>query len=160
MEDCGKYLSILTDTLKKQNDALESIYIITQRQESIAKTEPFDEDAFDETLTEKDILIARLNELDNGFVSVYERIRVELKDDVTPYKEEIAEIKELIRKITDLSMEIKALESRNRDKLVTCFSKKKQQYAKTQSGIDVASKYKKAMKSMNQGAGYGFEDGQ
>lgn len=147
LKENQQYIQILIQTLKNQKDILSQVLAVTKRQSVIADIENFNEEDFEQTLNEKEVLIAKLNEIDNGFVSVYGHVRVEIKNNPKLYSEELKEIQSLIKDCTDLSVEIKVVEERNREKLVKCFSAKNKQYGMQQNAATVASKYHQTMNS-------------
>lgn len=154
MSEEQQYVDILVDVLNKQIKTLQEVLEITKRQGVIAAAEEFDEDAFDETLSRKDACIMRLNELDNGFVSVFERVKRQVHEEPDKYKSKVKEMQDLIRACTDLGNEIQTLENRNREKLVKCFAGKKKEYNAKQTAATVAGKYNTTMKNvgmMNEG---------
>lgn len=145
MAENESYVQVLVRTLQRQVEALTDILEITKEQGRIADAPDFDEVMLESTLNRKEILIAKLNELDDGFVSVYDRVRKDIKDNQDDYKEVIRQMQELIKDCTDLGVEIKVLEERNREKLVKCFSNKQQQYSSQKTAASVASHYSQTM---------------
>lgn len=145
MDNNKKYVMVLIDTLEKQTKVLKDILEITQRQSEIAKSETFNETMLEESLNQKEILIARLNELDEGFSTVYERVRREIQGKQELYKDDLHKMQGLIKECTDLGVEIKVLEERNRERLTQCFSAKHKEYASQRTAASVASTYHKAM---------------
>jgi flagellar biosynthesis/type III secretory pathway chaperone len=143
--DKDNYVAVLVQTLEKQCTALQEILAITQKQSEIAATEDFEEGMLEDTLNRKEILIARLNELDAGFVSVYGRVRKELDGHRDKYKKELEQIQELIKKCTDLGVEIQVLEERNRDKMAQCFAGKQKLYNSKKTAATVAARYHRTM---------------
>ncbi len=157
MSEEKHYIDMLADILNKQIQTLTEVLEITKNQSTIAAAEVFDENEFDDTLTKKDACIMRLNELDNGFVSIYERVKRIVTADPGKYRDRIKEMQELIRTCTDLGNEIQTLENRNRDKLAQCFASKKKEYNAKQTAATVAGKYNTTMKNINiMGEGYRF----
>ena len=152
-----RYIDMLIDVLNKQVKTLQDVLEITKRQSEIAEADVFDGDEFDETLSKKDACIMRLNELDNGFVSVYERVKRQVQADPQQYKTKISDMQALIRACTDLGNEIQTLENRNREKLVRCFAGKKKEYNAKQAAATVAGKYNTTMKNVGMmSGGYRF----
>jgi flagellar biosynthesis/type III secretory pathway chaperone len=149
------YVAVLVQTLEKQCTALQEILAVTQKQSEIAAAEDFEEEMLEDTLNRKEVLIARLNELDGGFVSVYGRVRRELDEHRDKYQEELKQIQSLIKKCTDLGVEIKVLEDRNRDKMAQCFSGKQKLYNSKKTAATVASRYHQTMYG-NGAAAYHF----
>ncbi|MGN0154393.1 MAG: hypothetical protein ACI4A3_08065 [Lachnospiraceae bacterium] len=145
MEDDQKYVQVLVATLQKQVQVLNDILKVTQEQSAIANAIDFDESMLEESLNKKEILIAKLNELDNGFVSVYGRVRNEIMGKQKIYKEEISQLQSLIKECTDLGVEIKVAEERNRDKMAQCFANKHKDYGAKRTAASVASRYHQTM---------------
>lgn len=143
----NSYINMLLHTLKKQETTLCEVLEITKEQSILANEQEFDEEAFGETLNRKEILIAQLNSLDDGFVSVYGRIRNIIMQEKGAYKEDILKMQECIKRCTDLGVEIKVLEERNRDRLMQCFTQKHKQYGSQMNAASVASKYHQTMYS-------------
>lgn len=139
------YVQVLVRTLQKQVETLSDILELTKEQSRIADAPDFDEVMLEDTLNRKEVLIAKLNELDAGFTSVYGRVRKEIQDKQDDYKEEIQQMQDLIKECTDFGVEIKVLEARNRDKLVQCFSNKQKQYGSQKTAASVASHYSQTM---------------
>lgn len=157
MSEEQRYIDMLVDILNKQLTTFEEVLEVTKEQGRIAGESVFDEERFDETLSRKDICIMRLNELDNGFVSVYDRVKKAVSDNPERYKTKIKELQELIRSCTDLGNEIQILENRNKDKVARCFAGKKKEYNAKQAAATVANKYNTTMKNVNiMGEGYRF----
>ena len=151
------YVDILIDTLNKQVPVLEEVLEITRKQEAIAKSDIFDTEAFDETLMRKDVCIAKLNEYDNAFVSLYDRVKSLVRANREKYADKISVMQTLIRKCTDLGNEIRILETRNKDVIARCFANKKQEYSAKQTAATVAGKYNTTMRNVNlMGEGYRF----
>ena len=148
MEDNMSYVQILVNTLQKQVETLQDILELTREQNKIAENTSFDEQLLDYTLNRKEVLIARLNELDDGFVSVYERVRKEVVGQQERYKDQLLCLQDLIKQCTDLSVEIKVMEEWNRTKLVQCFAKKHKEYGTQQTAASVASRYHQTMHNM------------
>lgn len=145
MENKTNYVGILIDTLQKQVDVLEQLRTITAEQADLAQNEEFDEGMLEDSVDRKEVLIARLNQLDEGFSSVYDRVRGEVKGNTELYKEELTQMQELIRKCTDISNEIKVMEQRNRERFAQRFANKQKEYGTARTAASVASNYHKMM---------------
>lgn len=145
MEESLGYIHILVNTLEKQKMVLNQILEVTKQQTDIAMKESFDELLFDQTLDKKEILIARLNELDDGFASVYGRVRLEIQDHREKYTNELRQLQNLIRECTDISNELRVLEQRNKERVIAAFASKQREYGARQTAATVASHYQKTM---------------
>jgi pyruvate-formate lyase len=139
------YVQLLIQTLEKQEATLQQVLQITQQQSELADDKDFDELMLENSLNQKDMLITKLNELDDGFATVYGRVRNIIMKNQSAYRNEIEQMQGYIKRCTDLGVEIKVLEERNRDKLAQCFSGKYKQYSARQTAATVASKYHRTM---------------
>ena len=137
------YISILIDSLKKKIEVLERLRDDTEKQEEILSRDELDFDAFNKTIESKEKSLARLNELDDGFLEVYEKVAPLLKNDKDSYENEITYLKELVRRVTDYSTTLTALEERNKVKLSIHLNRGKQRIKEyKQSSKTVAAYYK------------------
>ena len=107
-------LSILEDSLKKKKDILAAIKEENEKQESALKEEPASFDDFEASVDKKSTLIEELMHLDEGFESVYERIRDKLLAERDSYRAKVTALKTLISEVTELSVGIQAQEVRNK----------------------------------------------
>jgi cell shape-determining protein MreC len=156
MTEGGNYVQILINTLQKQVDVLGEVLQLTREQSRIADSEEFDEVMLEKTLNQKEVLISRLNELDDGFVSVYGRVRQEIRDHQQTYTQELRQLRSLIQECTDLGVEIKVLEERNREKMAKCFSGKQKEYGAQRTAASVASRYHQTMRNAQAMESYFF----
>ena len=139
------YVQVLIDTINKKEETLCRILEITQEQEQISKAEEYDSDRMERTLNDKEIQIARLNHLDEGFQTVYDRIASELRNHMEDYKEDILVLQDKIRICTELGNAIRVLEDRNRNRFSQLFSRARQEYSASKNRANVAQNYFKTM---------------
>lgn len=139
------YVKVLADSLQKKFTALESILNITKTQEELLQEENFDEECFLETIKSKQIYIDQITELDNGFEVVYNRVKQELDTGRMLYVDDIANMQKLITKITDLGIDIEALEKRNKVQMDKVLAEKKQQFREMRMNNSAASNYYRNM---------------
>ena len=116
-------LQILKDSLAKKKEILVKIEEENKNQEKALKVEPVSMDDFEAIIDKKSELIDELNRLDEGFESVYDRIKDNLIANKDQFKAQIEDFKTLISAITELSVSIQAGEVRNKS-LVEKFFKK------------------------------------
>ena len=135
------YLNVLQESLEKKIEALKSIEEIDNAQEEILKAESFDMEDFDRTVDEKDIYIGELNKLDEGFESLYDKIKAELIQNKGQYAVQIRRLKNLISEITDRSVTIQAQESRNKQMVEQKFAKERQNLGKVRISSKAAYGY-------------------
>ena len=118
---------------------------LTKKHAEIAGEKDFNEDAFEDVINEKDILINNINEIDKGFTSVYDRVRTEVLDNQDVYKKELLAIQELIRECVDLGMEIEATEKRNKALFEQVFARGFKGIKQVKQSKQVANRYYQSM---------------
>ena len=142
-------LQILQDSLEKKIDLLGTIEEKSKEQEMIIKKENFTFQEMDENMEEKSKLIEQLSLLDNGFETLYEKIRKELLENKEQYRIQIEEIKNLIVEVTARGASIEAIEARNKAAIEAYFSREKKELQKRKNVSSVARSYYQTAKQMN-----------
>lgn len=122
---------ILLQSLEKKNQILDDIIRENEKQEVILKQEELDMDALDASLEEIGTLVEQLERLDNGFESVYDKVRTEIVANKSMYQNEIARMQEAIQQITDKVVKINACRMRNQMRADNQFKKKAQELLET-----------------------------
>ena len=95
------YLTIMIQSLKKKSAVLDAIIELNIRQKEELENPGLDPDDFDACVEEKAKQIEQLELLDAGFQEVYDKIKADLQTNQQEYREEIAEMQEYIRRLTD-----------------------------------------------------------
>lgn len=139
------YVQVLIDTITKKEETLRKILEITKQQEVISKQDTYASEDMEKTLNEKEIQISRLNYLDEGFQSVYDRVSAEIRNHIDVYKQDVLVLQDKIRICTEIGNEIMVLEERNRSRFNTLFSKAHTDYSTVKSKASVAQNYFKTM---------------
>lgn len=145
MAQGDSYIAVLKDTLGKKKDALEIILRITRQQEALSRQPIYQEPEMERLLNEKEMQIARINTLDEGFQSTYDRVRSEVRSHPEQYAADVRQLQELIRICTDYGNEIMVLEERNRSRFQSLFSNARSQYTVSKAKANVAQHYHKTM---------------
>ena len=135
------YLGILKDSLEKKLIILRKIEEKSLEQSLMLKNPDLDLYTVDINMDEKVRLIEEMNLLDEGFDSIYGRIKEELQDKKERYKTEINQLKELITKVTEKSSVIQAIEARNKIQIEGYLSKQKKEIQNKKSAMSVAKDY-------------------
>ena len=104
------YLGILEESLEKKVLVLDEIEDYTAKQERLLKQEKVSMEELDANMEQKDGLIQKLTALDDGFETLYERVKEQLSTNKDAYKNQIKRIQELITKVTEKSVSIQAKE--------------------------------------------------
>ncbi|MDE7332499.1 MAG: flagellar protein FliT [Lachnospiraceae bacterium] len=143
------YLDILADSLQKKLIVLDKIEDENNQQAKMLKSDSFPYDEFDAAIDRKGGLIEELTALDDGFDSLYQRIREQLQDNRDRYKGQIAELQELVKKVTDKSIAVQAQEARNKQLVEAAFAKEKNSVKFSKMNSKAAYGYYKSMSKGN-----------
>ena len=141
----NNYLEILEDSLQKKSAVLDEIIEYNRDQEQLLKSEKVSMEDLDANMEQKDGLIQRLTELDEGFEALYGRIKEQLSDNKDSYKREIKRLQELIAQITEKSVSVQAQETRNKKLIEDYFVREKSQIRQGKRASKVAYGYYKSM---------------
>ena len=143
------YIDIMLQSLKKKEQVLKAIVDENLKQREILEDVNGEADAFDATVEAKAKLIEQLEQLDSGFEKLFARMKEELEGNQDKYAEQIRQMKEYIKKITDKSIEIQAQEARNKDLMTSKFATIKKQVKTMRKRSAAASEYYKPMAKLN-----------
>ena len=149
-KDIAVYVSVLHDSLRDKCNILQEMLGITQKQEQILSEEEMDFDDFDELMKDKESLIQRVQELDQGFQNLFDKIGTVLKDNSQQYKAQIVEMQEYIRTITDCGVKIQALEHSNKEKFTAALAKKRREIRDFNKSNKTVVSYSKNMANQHQ----------
>ena len=144
-----KYIDILLQSLKKKEKVLTEIIRLDNIQKEQLEAELGEVEDFDRTVEDKARCIEQLEQLDSGFQKVYDRVAEELKTNGEAYRDEIGQMKALVQRVTDLSVEIQVQEARNKDLMTQKFSSVKQKAKSLRTSGKVADQYYKNMLKLN-----------
>lgn len=148
------YIRMMLDVLEKKEVHLTRLLELTTEQEKLLKDEEFNEAEFALIIEKKSGNLRKLEELDNGFQSIYNRVAEEMKEHKEEYKEQIIEMQGIISRITDLGVKLTALENKNKAVLEVKLQGKKQNIRQFKVSKQTADKYYKNMIGMQTGASY------
>lgn len=144
-----EYLNILITSLRKKISILRELLGKTEEQKALLTDETFSETKFMELTEEKTVLLDNLNQQDEGFEGLYKRVAPILQEKKDFYKEEIQTMQQLIREITDLSVAVQSLETRNRAGLELFLRNKRTEIRQVKRSRSVAANYYNAMSKMS-----------
>ena len=135
------YLGILKDSLEKKLSVLQRIEEKSLEQTEMIKASEPDIDAIDQNMDEKLRLIEEINQLDDGFEALYQRIKEELENKKEHYKNEIKELQLLITRVTEKSSSIQAIEARNKSQIDTFLAGRKREIQHRKSAMSITRDY-------------------
>lgn len=148
MVQTGQYIEMMAESLKKKTKLLSRIIGLNNKLEELAMQPEMDMDTFRNLLDEKDDCAAQITQLDNGFETLFERVRDELEGRKEQFREQILAMQQLIKVITDQIVLIQKAEEKNRTLIEGQFSRMKQSVRVAKKGMDVAQNYYKSMSKM------------
>ncbi len=144
-----QYLTMLDQSLDQKKQMLDQMIEMTATQKSSLDKDPVDWTDFDNLVEKKAEIIERLDRMDDGFESVYERIREELLRDKEQHKEFIASIQKKIQAVSDASAALMAAERRNKELVETKMADEKKKLQQQKTTSKVASNYYRSMNKVN-----------
>lgn len=143
------YLSVLEDSLKKKLQILDELTDYTMQQQELLKVEELDYEAFDRLVDQKDPLIQKIMELDQGFETVYDRIKEQLLGNKEQYAAQIKALQSLIGELTDKSVKLQTMEQRNKSAIEQQFRKSREKIRQGRQNKQAALNYYKNMNNSN-----------
>ena len=143
------YLSVLEDSLKKKLQILDELTDYTAQQQELLKVEELDYEAFDRLVDQKDPLIQKIMELDQGFETVYDRIKEQLLSNKEQYAAQIKALQSLIGELTDKSVKLPTMEQRNKSAVEQQFRKSREKIRQGRQNKQAALNYYKNMNNSN-----------
>ena len=143
------YLSVLEDSLKKKLQILDELTDYTTQQQELLKVEELDYEAFDRLVDQKEPLIEKIMELDQGFETVYDRIKEQLLGNKEQYAAQIRALQSLIGELTDKSVKLQTMEQRNKSAVEQQFRKSREKIRQGRQNKQAALNYYKNMNNAN-----------
>lgn len=143
------YIIMMKDSLERKLDLLEQLQVKNRLQTAILKDPNSDPDELEANVEAKGRLIERLESLDEGFDSLYKRVAESLEANKEMYANDIHEMQDLIRKITDMSAQVEMLEKKNKEIAVSKFSTVRSQIKETNHSGKVVTNYYNNMMATN-----------
>ncbi len=143
------YLDILEQSLVKKTEVLREISDYNNAQEKLFNKEAVSLEELDENMSGKDELIRKLSKLDEGFETLYARIKDQLLDRKDDYAVQIRRIQGLISKVTEQSVSIQAQEVRNKKLIEDYFTGERQKIRQGRRTSKAAYGYYKNMSNTN-----------
>jgi len=149
MEHKMNYIEVMIDSLRRKVAVLDEIINVNLKQAEIIVDIKKNMAEYEASIEAKQLLIDKLNVLDEGFQTLYNRIQEELISDPGAHKDEIREMQQLIGKITDKSVEIQSGEEKNRQIISQQFASLKREVKNFKDHRKIANKYYNAMQQLD-----------
>ena len=144
----NQYIPVMIQSLKKKSEILDAIMELNIRQSEELENPSLDPDDFDKTVEEKSM---QIEQLDDGFQELFDRVKDDLKNYPDSYRDEIAQMQDYIRKLTSKSATIQVQEARNKDLMTKKFASVHKQVREVRKSQRVVNQYYKNMMKTNYG---------
>ena len=139
-------LDMLEESLRKKNDIMTEIESENERQrEVLSNPEVVNEDLFDATVDRKGELIEKLVAIDDGFQSLFDRVKEEVNANKDKYADQIKRMQALVEEVTAKSASIEAAERRNKKLAETYFDTARQKMNVSKQTSAAAFNYYRTM---------------
>ncbi|WP_022770335.1 MULTISPECIES: hypothetical protein [unclassified Butyrivibrio] len=139
-------LDMLEESLQKKVEILTRIEEQNTKQADIlSDSGKVDEAAFDATVDAKSKLIDEINSLDDGFQSLFDRVKEEIGEHKEQYADQIKRMQKLIQEITGKSASIEASEHRNKRLAEKYFSTARENMNQSRNSSSAAFNYYQTM---------------
>ena len=150
-----EYVKMLEESLDKKVELLRQLQGLNQEQKEILEDSESSPDELDDNIEKKSSIIDRLDKMDDGFQSIYDKIKDEISNNKEEYVTEIKHMQELISLIMDLSSDVQAKELQNKELAKAKFSYVRSQIRETRHGQKAVASYYASMMNNT-----GYEDSQ
>jgi phage host-nuclease inhibitor protein Gam len=121
------YIDIMLQSMKKKERVLDEIIRLNDLQKDCLTNIDRTVDEFDKTVEDKSACIKQLEQLDSGFEKLYAQVADELAQNKETYAQQIRQLQNRIRIVTEKSVKIQAQEARNKDMMREKFKTVKEQ---------------------------------
>lgn len=154
MDTKETYVDVLITSLKKKISILEKLEKVVMEQERLLRNSQVSMDELDENDKEKGTLLQELENADEGFENVYNRVKEEFVVNKYKYETQIKEMQGMIKQITNLTVRLQAQEERNKQWMELFFRNKKQEVRIFHKGAKSTERYTSHMANRPQGQSY------
>lgn len=144
-----QYVQMMIESLQKKEVVIKGLLEKSEEQKKVLSAEEVDWDVFDNLTIEKGELIDELLKLDEGFESIFERIKEPLTVNKELYKTEIGFMQASIASLTEKSTKLEALEQRNKKLVESRMAESRQVIKQSKVGSQAAMQYYQKMNRIN-----------
>lgn len=145
----NQYINIMIESLRRKLAALDEVLECSKGQMALLEDPNLEPEEFEADVRKKAELIDKLEQLDEGFDSLYQKVKDELQENKEQYASEIQTMQELIRKITEKSAEIQVTEARNKGCVETKFTSVRKQAREIRNSQRIVQQYYRNMQKLN-----------
>lgn len=138
-------LDMLEESLIKKIEVMKKIEEENARQKEILSSDEVDLSEFDKTIDVKGGYIEELDRLDDGFQSLFDRVKKDVDSNRAAYADQIRRMQDLIHEIMDRSASIEAAEHRNKKLAENFFSSEREKMSTGKRSAAAAFNYYSTM---------------
>ncbi len=135
------YIVMLEESLEKKLTILNELQVLCLEQADILSDEKGEAEAFEKNIEAKEKLINKLEAFDKAFDSLFSKVEKELTENKEVYADEIHHMQDLIREITDKSLNVQFLEKKNYELATVQFSNIRSKIKKVRRGGKAVTTY-------------------
>ena len=152
------YVSMMVDTLERKKTILEKLLCQTREQETLLKDEEIDVETFQNIIDQKGEEIEKLNQMDEGD-TLFRHVEKEITANRMTYKIQIQKMQKLINEVSELGIQIQALEHQNSGHFKIYLANQKQSVKKFHTNNRTAASYYQNMANAHKpGSSYFFNE--
>lgn len=151
MSNTDNYVQMMADSLIMKKSVLEKAVVLNDEQKDILTADGFDEEAFQENVRRKSELAEEINRLDSGFDELFRRVKETIEADKQAFSKQIADMKVLIRDVTDLLVKVETGEKRNKDLADRKFADMRKEVQSAKRNTHLANTYYQSMNMVENG---------
>ncbi len=144
-----QYIGIMIDSLRRKLAILDEMLECSKGQKALLENPNLEPEEFQADVQKKAELIEKLEQLDEGFDALYQRVKEELQENKEKYKDEIRQMQELIRLITEQSARIQTIEMRNKECVEAKFASVRKQAREVRNSQKIVQQYYRNMQKIN-----------
>ena len=153
------YVNMMVDTLERKKIILEKLLRQTREQETLLKDEEMDVETFQNIIDRKGEEIEKLNQMDEGFDTLFRHVEKEIAANRMTYKKQILQMQNLINEVSELGIQIQALEHQNSGHFKIYLANQKQSVKKFYTNNRTAANYYQNMANAHKpGSSYFFNE--
>ena len=149
METTAQYVDMMIASLNKKMSLLDEIVSVNEKMRLVTAESPMDMEEFRIWMDKKDACVQQINQLDNGFQTIFDRIKDAIQADKSKYREQILTMQQQIRQLTDRSVQIETQEAQLKLVIEGQFAKMHRENQTAIKGMHAAQNYHKSMSGMH-----------
>lgn len=147
--ETDNYIQMLIDSLRMKQRILEQLVVLNEEQSGLVSEGSMDEKAFQDNMEAKGDLIENMIKLDEGFNSVFERVKGQLEGKRAAYQEEIKTMQALIKMVTALGAQVEVQEARNKALVESKFAELRKDLQNAKRSTQKTNVYYQNMNKIN-----------